>query len=96
MKTETIHETTKSELNPKTMNRRDFELPNGMKFIYSVCTWDEKQLAVEVHYYYPTRNEYVVDVVPAHWLNSKYFYETAANSPYFIKFVHELDMGDHS
>lgn len=96
MKTEKMHESTTSELNPKTMFRRIYELPNGMKFIYCILVTTADQLAVEVHYYYPVNNEYVVDVVPAHWLNSEQYYNTAANSPYFIKFVHEMDMGDHS
>jgi hypothetical protein len=95
MKRETIHETTNSELNPKSMFRRVYELPNGMKFIYTALTQSADQLAVEVHYYYPNVNEYSVDVVPSHWLNSVSFCKTAENSPYFIKFVHELDMSEH-
>ncbi len=91
-----IHETTSAELNPKNMFRRVYELPSGMKFMYCIYIINADRLAVEVHFYYPNVNEYIVDVIPSHWLNSEPYYNTAKNNPYFIKFVHQSDMVDHS
>ncbi len=90
------HEATYNELNPLTHHQKSFLLPNGMKFIYNPYVSDSNILVVEVHYYYPVSNIYVVDVVPSHWLNNVNYMKSTEASPFLVKYVHQLDMSGNS